>query len=143
MKTKKLVFSRVRQILLAAVCVLFVAGNFAFHFGGRWVRDLLSPEVAWVYPEYTATESGKYALSLPKSAAFEEDGRRYVYGIRPSEAYPEVCYEVYRQEIFVLEEDDERMYLSFSGLTGAERVVKIPVEGLADGTRVLMAESER
>lgn len=129
---------RARQIFLAVMCVLFITGSMTFHFCGKYIRDTLSPEVTWVYPEYIFSEDGSQVLlCLPANTVrFNEDGRGYVFEIHLSEDYSERCYEVSPHFVEIESESDGFIYLRLSEITGEVRVVVDPPIKLKDGTRV-------
>lgn len=127
----------IKKIFLAVICVLFVIGSLIFYFGGKWIRDALSPAVTWVYPEYVLAEDGGITgVCLPASTVRYEDGDAYVFEVRTSDQYIEQCYEVSLHSVIIEFEKDGMVYLNLGNITGDKRIVTDPHNVLKDGMRV-------
>lgn len=125
---------RMRKILTAAIIGAFtVLTALCLAFGPN-IRDALSPNVEYVFPEYLMG-NGQMLLTLPAEAVrYDEAGTAYVMAAVVSEKYPERCYEAKRKDLKIYKTEGETAVISY-GVTISDRIIL--TENLHDGQRVV------
>lgn len=118
---------------------LFLASIFIFTTFGNTIREILSPNVLCVYPEYrTFNETdGRMYLSFPVSALqTDENGLTYIYTVVKSNEYNEEIYCIQRQDVKAVHKTDRSVYVQFTNIRISDAVVVGWDEMLYDGQQV-------
>lgn len=126
---------KLRKLAVALFLTVFIGLTTVCQLFGPTIRDRLSRQVKFVYPEY-ADIDGKYCLVVPDGAV-TPDGydSGYVYVAEVSDKYPEYCFEVHKKEVGIYLRNDDSAVISY-GLNIGDKVVL--TNGIADGERVIL-----
>lgn len=125
------------KIIIAALAV-FILSVAVFNVCGGAVRDLLSPKVKCVFPEYTVY-NGRTCLRIPKSAVYYgESGEMYVFTARESEKYREAAYEAAKIVITIFYDDGDGVYISPTYIPSGQKIVCETETSLEDGIRIVI-----
>ena len=119
--------------------VLFVGAIFIFSAFGNTIREILSPDVECVYPEYRifGETDGRMYLSFPVSALqTDENGITYIYTVVKSNEYNEEIYCIQRQDVKAVHKTDRSVYVQFTNIRISDAVVVSWDEMLHDGQQV-------
>lgn len=115
-------------ISLTAVCLIF----------GPKIRDILSPEVDYICPEYMTVDQNVF-ITLPTEVIIcDESGAEYVLVAELSEKYPERCYEVHKKEVRTSGTYGEKTAVSYGVQIGDKIINPAASKDIEIGQRVIL-----
>ena len=125
---------KLQRMITAAFLCAFIALAAVCHIFGAAIRDALSPNVVYVFPEYRLTD-GQLLLVIPTAALrHDELGGEYVLVAEMSQKYPERCYEAQKREVRIYQIDGDTALITFGVQTGDMVIIEGDVIG---GERVM------
>ena len=117
-----------------------------FQYGGRWVRDLLSPEVICIYPKMELLDEYEFHtfLMFPEECVqTENDGILYIWTVSRTDEYPEEAFKANKRVIQITQETDDMVYVSFQFIPSGEAIVRNWTGQIADGGRVVVENDSK
>lgn len=129
-----------RKIIICALGVMFAASIFLFSFYGGDLRDVFSPKVVCVSPEYVRHNDMMH-FQIMKSAVIRDGDETFVYVVEPSDKYAEEAYQIVRVNVEIVDEiESDCVIVSINNKLSSGRYIAEPSDKLKDGMRVCLVK---